>query len=155
MENCVDTCNNTEKKYDYLSECVSSCQKAKYRIEYLLKCADICPISTYINDKDCEKCHPDCKDCNGPFNDTNSNCTSCISPEKYLENGNCIYKDTDYYTTNEIYLETTKDITITLTTNLINDELTNDIKTPIETTILNCESNYNNISSLYNINYKL
>ena len=50
LGNCVDTCNNTEKKYDYLSECVSSCQKAKYTIEYLLKCVDICPISTYIND---------------------------------------------------------------------------------------------------------
>ena len=91
---CVDTCNNTAKKYDYLSECVSSCQKAKYTIEYLLKCVDICPISTYINDKNCEKCHPDCKECNGPFNDTNSNCISCLSPDKYLENGNCLNKTT-------------------------------------------------------------
>ena len=59
---CYDNCNQTNNKYDYLSKCYGTC-----------------PNSTYY-----------CKECGGPFNDTNSNCTSCISPNKYLENGNCI-----------------------------------------------------------------
>ena len=44
-------------------------------------------------DNKCEKCHSDCKTCDGPFNDTNSNCTSCLSPYKKLDNGNCELKN--------------------------------------------------------------
>ena len=143
---CVINCSILNNKFEYLSKCVNTCPDPLYMDESQSKCVDTCPNSTYINGKNCEKCHPDCKECNGPFNDSNSNCSSCLSPDKYLENGNCIYKEINDYTTNEIYIETTKDITTTLTANL-----TNDIATQIETTILNC----NNISSLYNINYNI
>ena len=86
---CYDSCNATSNKYDYLSKCVESCPDETYTYEYLSKCVDVYPNSTYIVDKKCEKCHPDCKTCDGPFNETNSNCTSCLSPDKSLDNGNC------------------------------------------------------------------
>ena len=89
---CYDSCSDTNNKYDYLSKCVSTCPDKTYTIEYLSKCVDICPSSTYTVDNKCEKCHSDCKTCDGSYDDTNSHCTSCISPDKYLENGNCITK---------------------------------------------------------------
>ena len=87
---CVNNCSMLNNKFEYLSKCVNTCPDSLYIDEYHLKCVDVCPNSTYIVDNKCEKCHPDCKTCNGPYNDTNSNCTSCISSDKYLEDGNCI-----------------------------------------------------------------
>ena len=163
---CVYSCSMLDNKFEYLSKCVNSCPDSTYIYEYESKCVDVCPISTYIVDNKCEKCHPDCKTCNGPFDDTNSNCISCLSPDKYLENGNCIDKEINYYTTNEIYIETTEDLTTDLTTNLIIENtkettkdiftsLTTDITTQIETTISNCKEKYINIYSLYYINYNI
>ena len=77
-------------KFDYLSKCVNTCPDPLYMDESQSKCVNVCPNSTYIVDNKCKKCHQDCKTCKGLFNDTNSNCTSCISSDKYLENGNCI-----------------------------------------------------------------
>ena len=87
---CVNNCSMLNNKFEYSSKCVNTCPDSLYIDEYQLKCVDVCPNSTYIVDNKCEKCHPDCKTCNGPFNDTNSNCTSCLSSDKYLKNGNCI-----------------------------------------------------------------
>ena len=71
---CHYSCDETNNKYHYLSKCVNTCPQSTYTIEYLLKCVDICPSSTYAFDNKCEKCHPDCKTCNGPFNNIDSNC---------------------------------------------------------------------------------
>jgi len=87
---CLDNCSMANNKYDYLSKCVDVCPDSLYTFEYLSKCVNTCPNSTYTIGNRCEKCHPDCNTCDGPFNDTNSNCTSCLSPDKHLENGNCI-----------------------------------------------------------------
>ena len=38
----------------------------------------------------CEKCHEDCKKCDGPYTIDNTNCLSCSSKDKYLYFGNCI-----------------------------------------------------------------
>ena len=90
---CVDNCSILNNKYDYLSKCIDECPDLLYTFEYLSKCVDICPSSTYLADNKCKRCHPDCKTCDGPYNDTNSNCTSCISLDKYLKNGNRIFKN--------------------------------------------------------------
>ena len=116
---CYDSCSNTSNKYDYLANCFGSCPDKTYTIEYLLKCVDICPSSTYTVDNKCEKCHSDCKTCDGPPDDTNSHCTSCISPGKYLENGNCITKKID--TTNKIVESSTKDIAEILKSDITTD----------------------------------
>ena len=121
---CFDNCSITNNKFDYLSNCVNECPRTTYIIEELSKCVDICPSSTYAFDNKCKQCHPDCKTCDGPYNDTYSNCTSCLSPDNYLENGNCISKYTNYYTTNEINMATTKDLIKEITTILIPDMTT-------------------------------
>ena len=104
-DQCYDNCGmtNNKYKYDYLSKCVIACPLKTYTIEYLLKCVDICPSSTYVVDNKCEKCHPDCKTCDGPFNDISSNCTSCLSSDKYLINGNCINNSNNYVNIAALY----------------------------------------------------
>ena len=105
--NCVDDCSLTDKKYDYLSNCVS-----------------ICPNETLIIGFKCIKCHSDCQTCEGPSNKITSNCKSCISPDKFLEIGNCVSNCLNGYYTDE-----------------------NDPSIKI------CKhSNYNNLAALYNVN---
>jgi len=105
--NCVDDCSLTDKKYDYLSKCVS-----------------MCPNQTLIMGFKCIKCHSDCQTCEGPSNKITSNCKSCISPDKFLENGNCVSNYLNGYYTDE-----------------------NDPSIKI------CKhSNYNNLAALYNVN---
>ena len=87
---CVDSCSKAKNKYDYLSKCVETCIAPLYTYEYLSKCFDICPSSTYAVDNKCERCHPNCKTCDGPFNNINSSCTSCFTPYRYFDNGNCL-----------------------------------------------------------------
>ena len=111
--------------YEYFSKCYSVCSQPLFMDDFLLKCVEICPKSTYVFERKCEKCHPDCIECNGPFNDTNSNCISCLSPDKFLENGNCIK---NVYTTNAIYEVTTKDLIKDITTELIQDITTYKVK---------------------------
>ena len=146
--------------YEYLSKCFSTCPVSTYTIEYLTKCVEICPNSTYIIEHKCEKCHPDCAACEGPFNDNNSNCTSCLSPDKYLENGN--YK-TNSYTMNEIYVSTINEITTELIPDITTDKekditdmttdifkkITTEIIAYIETKVHN-KDKYMNIASAYN-----
>ena len=95
---CVDSCSKAKNKYDYLSKCVETCIAPLYTYEYLSKCFDICPSSTYAVDNKCERCHPNCKTCDGPFNNINSSCTSCFTPYRYFNNGNCLL--------NNIYVKT-------------------------------------------------
>ena len=53
------------------------------------KCYKHCPDKIINNDK-CNYCHPDCNKCDETFNENNTNCLSCSSPDKYLQYGNCI-----------------------------------------------------------------
>ena len=87
------------------SECVLKCSDTKYnKYLYESRCYRTCPEGTYTNDYVCENCHPDCKTCDGPPETGNSNCKSCISPDKILNKGNCIYECPNgfYYDENSI-----------------------------------------------------
>ena len=63
----------------------------------------------------------------------NSHCTSCISPDKYLENGNCITKNID--TTNKIVDSSTKDVAKILKSDITTDMM-KDITIYVENIIL-------------------
>ena len=141
---CYDSCSETSNKYDYLSKSQNSCLGNIYTIEYLLKCVDAFPSSTYTIGRKCEKCHPDCKECKGPFNETNANCASCLSPDKYLEDGNCINKTV--YTTILINEITTIDIAKEMTTMLI-PEITTNIPKEM-TTVITPDFTTNNIQDI-------
>ena len=55
-------------------------------------CLDYLPDGYFINDtviKTIDKCHDNCKECNGKGTDIFQNCTSCYYP-KILNSGNCI-----------------------------------------------------------------
>ena len=86
-------------------ECIENCSSLDINIfEYKSKCYSQCFSWTYVNNNKCEDCHPDCRECFGPYSPINSNCTSCISPDKFLYLGNCITacpKVTDGYYLNE------------------------------------------------------
>ena len=71
------------------NKCYNDCSETpNNKYDYYSKCYQICPSSTYTIDFKCENCHPDCEACDGPYDDTNSHCTSCKSPDKHLLNGN-------------------------------------------------------------------
>ena len=150
-------------KFEYLSKCVDTCPDSLFMDEYLSKCVNVCPNSTYVIDNKCEKCHPDCKTCDGPYNDTNSNYTSCLSSDKYLKNGNCILNIKNTYLSDEIYLGITTidikktDIIIDKSKDIFRDVLTyleKDISKNIITNLENIKiynkDKYINIASLYN-----
>ena len=153
---CIDNCSLESNTYDYLSKCVTNCPQNLYMDEYALKFVEICPNSTYILDRKCIKCHPDCESYTGLFNETNSNCTSCLSPDKYLENGNCVLNNEYIYTTNEIFISTLKEITTDFIADITTD-IKKDIFTDIKTdmlmyteTVVYRKDKYINIASLYN-----
>ena len=76
-EECVADCSLTNNnKYNYKSEC---------HVE--------CPIGTYNNNYQCEECHPDCKTCEKGAEIYSTNCKSCSDIDKYLNFGNCYYKE--------------------------------------------------------------
>ena len=73
-QNGYNICDN-----DFYLNCISE-----------FKCYEYCPSKiNNINNK-CNYCHPDCNKCNETFNENSTNCISCLSPNKYLQYGNCI-----------------------------------------------------------------
>ena len=109
------------------NKCYNDCSETpNNKYDYYSKCYQIWPSSTYTIDFKSENCHPDCEACDGPYDDTNSHCTSCKSPDKHLLNGNCISNYINVDSTNEIDLKTSELITTDLLT-----ELTTNIKTNI------------------------
>ena len=90
--NCEDDWYNYRNIIDNENNCIESCTKTSYKYEYRKKCYQSCLNRTYNNNYICEDCHPDCKECEGPFTINNSNCLSCLSQDKYLYFGNCISK---------------------------------------------------------------
>ena len=85
------------------SQCVVDCSETannKYLYESL--CYKDCPEGTYKNGFVCENCHFDCKTCDKGPEEGSSNCKLCKSPDKNLNNGNCVYECTNgfYYDEN-------------------------------------------------------
>ena len=88
---CSKDWQKSLKRFDTENNiCIDNCQNVNYKFEYLYKCYDKCPDGTYNNNFICESCHSDCKICDGPPGINNSNCKSCISPNKFLKFGNCV-----------------------------------------------------------------
>ena len=89
---CSENWREYQKKVNLeTGSCVDNCIQVNYKYDYLSKCYESCPNGTYeINDFKCEKCHPDCETCEAGPTLSSSNCKSCLSPEKYLQFGNCI-----------------------------------------------------------------
>ena len=140
--NCNDNWRDSQKKIiqNDNSKCYIDCNETPNKYDYYSICVQTCPPSTYVIGSNCINCHPDCKTCKGPFSDTNSNCISCISPNKYLENGNCISNDTNLYSTNKIDIAKTEEKTFDTSSELAIDtekNLQTDILTDKSTDIIN------------------
>ena len=107
--NCLDNWYDYRKKINIENgQCVDNCILINYKYEYNYKCYLNCLSGTYNNNYKCEDCHPDCKECNGPYTLDNTHCISCSSPDKVLKFGNCVNKNEclrDIY-----YNETTKQV---------------------------------------------
>ena len=95
----IDCSENWREKQKKINpdnnQCVDKCSLTKYKYDYKSKCYASCPNRTYNNNYICEDCHPDCKVCGGSPEINNTNCLLCLSPEKYLQFGNCVSKCTN------------------------------------------------------------
>ena len=98
-KSCSENWRNNQKKINTENNtCVDNCSLINYKYEFLSKCLEICPDFTFDLNYRCEKCHPDCKKCNGPYTNRSSNCKSCLSSDKFLDNGNCVsFCENGYY----------------------------------------------------------
>ena len=91
--NCLNDWYSHKKKINSIDgSCTYDCSLTNYKYEYNEKCYLKCESGTYNNNYQCEKCHPDCKECNGTYNLNYSNCISCSLKSNYLYFGNCISK---------------------------------------------------------------
>ena len=89
--NCLDNWYESRKKINIDDGCcIDNCNMTNNKYEYEYKCYSNCISGTYNNNFKCEKCHPDCIECNGPYTNNNTNCISCNSSDKFLYLGNCI-----------------------------------------------------------------
>ena len=84
---CSDDWFKYKKKLTEGNECVNECNETEYQYEYNFKCIQSCLNGTYIDNYKCLDCHPDCKECTGPYD---NNCIICSSPYKYLKFGKCV-----------------------------------------------------------------
>ena len=92
--NCLNDWYNYRKKINKENDtCTDDCYLTSYKYEYNYECYPNCKIGTYINNYKCFDCHPDCKECEGPYTLNNTNCISCSSPDKVLKFGNCVSQD--------------------------------------------------------------
>ena len=90
--NCSINWREAQKKiYTKNKSCIDSCSLVD-QYDYNSICGDDCPKGTYKNNNNykCEKCHPDCSKCEEKPSLNNSNCKSCLFPNKYLNLGNCV-----------------------------------------------------------------
>ena len=90
--NCSVNWREAQKKINTQNNlCVDNCLLVNYKYDFLSKCYNECPIGTYANEYyKCEKCHSDCKTCEGPASPNSTNCKSCLGDEKYLKFRNCV-----------------------------------------------------------------
>ena len=88
---CSENWRENRKKINLENDsCTNDCNLVNYKYEHQFKCYNACPTGTWANNFQCEDCHPDCKACDGPAYIINTNCKSCLSPDKYLQFGNCV-----------------------------------------------------------------
>ena len=95
---CNNIVNGEKNWYEYKKKinpeddhCIDDCKMTNnYKYEYEGNCYQSCFNSTYNNSYKCEKCHPDCLECEGPYELNFSNCKICISQDKFLYLGNCV-----------------------------------------------------------------
>ena len=100
---CYDKCpENTHSSFDneFICEDNFKCKKLKKFYDYNhAYCIDEIPEGYFLNDtiyNTIDKCHKDCKTCDKKYNDTNSNCNSCLN-DKYFYWGNCLSNCTNGY----------------------------------------------------------
>jgi len=123
---CLLNCSfNPGNPYEYNNECYSKCPENTHNSsenEFLCEdnednikinctklgkyynynqtfCIDEIPEGYFLNDtiyNTIDKCHQDCKSCDKKYNDTNSNCNSCLN-DKYFYWGNCLLNCTNGY----------------------------------------------------------
>ena len=67
-------------------DCMDSCESANYKYEYNFECIPNCFSGTYNDNTTCRDCHPDCKECNGP---NNSDCILCAD-DRFNYLGICV-----------------------------------------------------------------
>ena len=90
--------NCEENWYDYKTKiyeedkCIDDCTLTNYPFEFEYKCYSSCFIGTYNNNYKCEKCHPDCGECDEANTTFSTNCETCKLSDKYLYFGNCLEK---------------------------------------------------------------
>ena len=101
----IDCSENWREKQKKINpdnnQCVDNCSLTVYKYDYKSKCYASCPNKTYNNNYICEDCHPDCKTCKNLPEINNTNCLSCLSPDKYLQFGNCVLNCTNGYYNDE------------------------------------------------------
>ena len=95
---CSNIVSGEKNWYEYKKKinpednhCIDDCKMTNnYKYEYEGNCYQSCFNSTYNNSYKCEKCHPDCLECEGAYTLNFANCKICISEDKFLYLGNCI-----------------------------------------------------------------
>ena len=91
IADCSENWREKRKKINLENDtCVDNCSLINYKFEYDSNCYKQCPNGTYNNNYLCEKCHPDCKTCDEKYEQENTKCKSCSSPDKFLYLGNCV-----------------------------------------------------------------
>jgi proprotein convertase subtilisin/kexin type 5 len=91
---CVDDCKLDEKYvYEYSNKCYEKCPNNTYYDNDNKYCYNNIPEGFYCSDSEnnvLEKCHENCKECNGPPSINNNNCSKCPTENKIFFNlGNC------------------------------------------------------------------
>ena len=92
---CVESCGETEYKYEYNNICYDMCPEgthSSYNNEYL--CTDDIPEGFYFDgtENNYKICHNSCKTCYGPGDENNQNCIEC---KYYYYNQNNIFYCTE------------------------------------------------------------
>ena len=104
---CIEDCSKDNiYKYEYRNKCYIKCPPKTKNNNYICEdfncsfyynynqtdCINEIPEGYFLNDsyqKTIDKCHSNCRNCNGYSTINNNNCSSCF-PNQYLNYGNCI-----------------------------------------------------------------
>ena len=92
---CIDDCKNDDTfMYEYNKQCFIECPYNTYYYKETKICYDNIPDGFYCNDSQLntlDKCHENCKTCNGPPSINNNNCSKCGDENTvYYDLGNCV-----------------------------------------------------------------
>ena len=104
ISNCTNNWRKNQLKINTENNtCVTDCFLTNNKYNYNNKCFPTCPNGTYNDSYLCNDCHSDCKTCEKSYDSNNTNCKSCINPNKYLKFGNCVFNCANgfYYDEND------------------------------------------------------